>query len=78
MALIAVGVGTSSLLAGCGDDSGGDSGDEGGSGKSQETASCCLGKSYYECPDGDAAQACFGNLSPGDCERDDSKDQACQ
>jgi hypothetical protein len=42
-----------------------------------EEAYCCLNGAYYDCPDGDAAQACFNDGAPGSCTRQPSNDDTC-
>lgn len=61
--------------SGGGSSGGGSSG--GGSSSGGETASCCLGTSFYACPSSSAANQCFSKGAPGDCTRQASNDGEC-
>lgn len=69
--------GSSSGGSSSGGSSSGNSSSSSSSSSGGESASCCLGSSYYSCPSSDAADACFSKGSPGECTRQASNDGKC-
>lgn len=57
---------------GCGDDD-----DDGGGGGGSGEAYCCINGQFFDCPSGNAAEACFTSFEPGSCSPDASQNARC-